>query len=830
VQLLPDFPMDAEVVRSQQPLVISDTYKEPRWVVQPETSWVRSHIVAPIVLSNRVLGLLRLDSRTPGAFSAEAVARLMPLVNAAAIALENARLYEHAKQELAERKRAEEALQNSLHQLNAAYNQSTSIAQELKKEVAERKQAEGELRQRNRELALLNRVISASAANQEPEKILDTVCRELALAFEVPHAVALMVNADRSEATVAAEFYAAAGEDGESSAGRSVLQQTLPLTNSPAAQAMFSTTAPFTSPDAQADPRVQILCQLLEQFKGCSLLILPLIIDKEVAGCLVLNAAQRRNFVRAEVNLGRRVAEQISGVLARSRLAQTRLRLITAIEQAAESVVITEIDGVIGYVNPAFERITGYSPADAQSQNMETLLKIPGQDEAVYQEMWATVRAGRVWHGRFKNKRKDGSVYTEDATISPVRSKGGKIVNFVAVMRDVSRELLLEEQYLQAQKMEAIGLLAGGIAHDFNNLLTAINGFAEMLQLELPAHEQTLHQLAANIRHTGKRATSLVRQLLTFSRKQVVEAKTLNLNDVVLGLENMLKRIIGEHIEVETDLCRGLWPVKTDPNQIEQVIVNLVVNAHDAMPHGGRLSIKTANEMLDEEAVADHLGVEPGPYVMLSITDTGAGMSKEVLTHIFDPFFTTKEYGKGTGLGLSTVFGIVKQSSGDIWVYSEEGQGTTFKIYLPRTRRVTTPLPSREMRREQQTTLPGGHETVLLVEDEPAVRALAIRILHRQGYKVLEATNGEEALQVVQQHAGVIDLLLTDTVMPRMGGEALVEQFKKIRPNTKILFTSGYSDRRSRLQAPNAAYAFIQKPFSAVGLAQKVRAVLDGTE
>jgi signal transduction histidine kinase len=452
-------------------------------------------------------------------------------------------------------------------------------------------------------------------------------------------------------------------------------------------------------------------------------------------------------------------------------------------------------------------------------------LKSEHHDQAYYKEMWSTIASGQVWHSRIVNKKKDGTLYTEDTTITPVRDEQGKIVNYVATKRDITHELQLEEQYRQAQKMEAIGLLAGGIAHDFNNLLTAINGFAELSQMRLPP-DSPIQKLVGNILHSGKRAADLVGQMLTFSRKQIIESIILDLNSVVADMEKMLRRVIGEHIRMETDLAPDLWPVEADPTQIEQIIVNLAVNARDAMPNGGWLTIETSNVFLDEDYAAGHLGVEPGEHVLLAISDTGFGMSDEVQARIFEPFFTTKEMGKGTGLGLATVYGIVKQSGGHIWVYSEPGQGTTFKIYLP----CAVEAIATSFRDNQTNHLLRGTETILLVEDEPAVRELATLILQEQGYKVLEAANGQEALRLSQEHNEKIQLLLTDVVMPGMGGKELAEQLDQTRSDLKILFMSGYADSIiAHHGVLELDIPFMEKPFSSHTLTYKVREVLDGS-
>ncbi|RME47524.1 MAG: response regulator [Caldilineae bacterium] len=439
--------------------------------------------------------------------------------------------------------------------------------------------------------------------------------------------------------------------------------------------------------------------------------------------------------------------------------------------------------------------------------------------------MWDTLTAGRVWEGRFVNKKKDGTFFTVEATISTLVNEHGRIVNYVGVQRDISRELALEEQFRQSQKMEAIGRLTGGIAHDFNNILTAINGFAELMVTRMPP-DDPFRKMAESILQSGQSAASLVQQLLVFSRKQKSHPKPLNLNAELESTRNMLRRIIGEDITLEMNTAPDLWAVLLDPAQFQQVVVNLAVNARDAMPDGGRLTIETANVTLDSTYVANRLGFQPGDYVLLSISDTGIGMPPEVKEHIFEPFFTTKEKGAGTGLGLSTVYGIVHQHNGHIWVYSEVNEGTTFKIYFPRTEAETF-----EETAEVDVSLPaGGGESILLVEDDPQVRAVTREILTDAGYRVLEAENGPSALDVAGRHSGDIHLLLTDVVMPDMSGTLLAQELRKRRPALKVLFMSGYTEKgmatHHRLKLEGTA--FISKPFSPVELVRKVRAALEG--
>jgi signal transduction histidine kinase len=381
----------------------------------------------------------------------------------------------------------------------------------------------------------------------------------------------------------------------------------------------------------------------------------------------------------------------------------------------------------------------------------------------------------------------------------------------------------LEDQLRQAQKMEAIGRLAGGFAHDFNNMMTAVIGFSHFVLARLEeAHPLRSH--VEEIKRAGERASALTSQLLAFSRKQVLQPRVLDLNEVVNEVEKLLQRLIGEDIELVSVLDPGLEPVGADPGQLEQVIMNLALNARDAMTTGGKLTIETANVELDEHHAASHFDVEPGAYVLLAVSDTGVGMDAETQARIFEPFFTTKEQGKGTGLGLATVFGIVKQSGGDVFVYSEPGRGTTFKIYLPR---VQAPVERLEPRATPETP-PRGSETILLVEDEEMVRNLEREVLEAQGYRVLEARNARHALELAQEHAGAIHLLVTDVVMPELSGRELAEQLVALRPDSKVLYTSGYADDAIvRHGVLEPGIAFLPKPLTPASLAHKVREVLD---
>ena len=495
------------------------------------------------------------------------------------------------------------------------------------------------------------------------------------------------------------------------------------------------------------------------------------------------------------------------------------VRLVTAIEQSTESVVITDTRGIIEYVNPAFTRITGYSREEALGQTPR-ILKSGKQDKAFYETLWGTILEGKSWHGELINRRKDGSFYNEEMNVAPIRNERGEVTHFIATKQDVTRRRQIEHQLRQAQRVEAIGRLAGGVAHDFNNLLTIISGYGQLLRERLGPVEIGLLE---EILKASDRAASLTRQLLAFSRQQLLTPQVLDLNAVVANVEKMLRRLIGEDIELATNLAPDLGRVKADPGQVEQVIMNLVVNSRDAMPDGGKVTVETANVELDENYALTHAGSRPGPYVMLSVIDTGIGMDAETQSHIFEPFFTTKEIGAGTGLGLATVYGVVKQSGGYIWVLSEPGHGATFKIYLPKIEDGVGNIESGAL----SSPLAGGSETILVAEDEEGVRSLVCQTLRSLGYKVLEVRDPYHAVALMEQRAEPIHLLLTDLVMPRMSGKELARHMSAAHPKSKVLYMSGYTDDAVvRHGLLHAGVWFLQKPFTPAALARKVREVL----
>jgi PAS domain S-box-containing protein len=510
-------------------------------------------------------------------------------------------------------------------------------------------------------------------------------------------------------------------------------------------------------------------------------------------------------------------------------LRESEERSRVSFEKAAVGQALTSLDGRFLRVNAALATVLGAAPEELQGKSFADLTHkddvgpstdamsalLTGQDAVRFEKRYVALDGRTVW---------------VDANIALLRDAQGRPEHFIATLVDITQRKRAEaereklrEQLLASQKMEAIGSLAGGIAHDFNNLLSVILSYGTF-GLEAVSEHDPLHGDLLEIKSAAERAARLTAQLLAFGRKQVLRPEPLDLNRAVSEMEKMLRRIIGEDIELVHLPGSNLGVVKADPSQIEQVIMNLAVNARDAMPEGGKLTIETANAEIDEGYASEHIDVKPGPYVMLMVTDTGCGMDEQTRSRIFEPFFTTKGPKKGTGLGLSTVYGIVKQSGGNIWVYSEPGHGTSFKIYLPRelgaAASSSRPAPS---------VAPAvGTETILVVEDEPALGAVVKRILGAAGYTVLVAQSGGEALLICEGHEGEIHMVLTDVIMPQMSGKAFAECVAKTRPQVKVLYMSGYTDDAIVHHGVlDPGTRFIAKPFNAADLARKVREVLD---
>jgi two-component system, cell cycle sensor histidine kinase and response regulator CckA len=522
-------------------------------------------------------------------------------------------------------------------------------------------------------------------------------------------------------------------------------------------------------------------------------------------------ASRTREIVRAHQEMKSAAAE-------RKRIAERLSQFASIIECSSDAIVIYTLNGLIFSWNTAAETIYGYSASEVLGRSQSLLIPSDQADDlpGIVERL---KRGERIKRFETVHIGKGGRRIDVSMTISPVKDAHEEIIGLAAIARDVSDRKLLEKQLRQAQKMEAIGQLAGGIAHDFNNLLSVINGHCELPEEHLARNERA-HQNCEQIKKAGDRAACLTRQLLAFSRQQVLEPTVLNLNTVVLDLEKMLKRVIGEDVEFKTSLDSRLAAVKADRSQIEQVLMNLVVNARDAMPNGGRLVIQTSNVTVDDE-FAKERGFQQRSYVRLSVVDDGIGMDPETQARIFEPFFTTKEVGKGTGLGLATVYGVITQSGGQIDVRSRLGQGTTFEIYLP----VAHQAVATEKAKTRANRHAGGAETILLVEDEEALRMLISDLLANSGYKVLQAESPEKAIQVAKQYSGPIHLLLTDVIMPGMNGCALAKHLATIRPEVKIVYMSGYAGFRQS-QILESPCILLAKPFDWNTLLQTLRDAL----
>lgn len=513
-----------------------------------------------------------------------------------------------------------------------------------------------------------------------------------------------------------------------------------------------------------------------------------------------------------------------SDITARRQTEMQLSKLSRAVEQTEAAVMVTDTMAHIEYVNPAFTKITGYTLAEALGKT-PTILKSGKMAEDVYRNLWQTITTGRDWRGVMHNRRKDGTLFWARTVVSAIRDAAGAITHYVAVNEDITDQKALEDKLHQSQKMESIGRLAGGVAHDYNNMLSVILGNTE-LALDKIDPSQPLREELEEIYRAARRSADITRQLLAFARQQTIAPKPLNLNDTLEESLKMLRRLIGEDIELAWRPAPELWKVKIDPSQIDQLLANLVVNARDAIAGIGRITIKTTNIQVDETQCARQPGSTPGEYVMLTVSDTGSGMRREVLERIFEPFYTTKGTGKGTGLGLATVYGIVNQNMGFVDVESEPGRGTVFKIYLPR---FVETAKTRSEKNEREPKLPRGSETVLLVEDEEAILRLGKRFIERLGYTVLTANSPEAALGLAESHTGNVDLLVTDLIMPRMNGRELAARLTRQWPNLKCLYMSGYpADIIAQHKVLEEGIHFLPKPFSIKEIAIKVRQALEG--
>lgn len=563
---------------------------------------------------------------------------------------------------------------------------------------------------------------------------------------------------------------------------------------------------------------------------------IPLLVAQKVVGTLNINALERlRPFTVGEMKvlmiLAATAAAALESASLYTQVRQAEAKYRSIFENAVEGVFQATPDQQFLTVNPSMARILGYESPSELIADFNAAGRQLWRDPQTTDRIKAALDSTGVVEGLpIEATRKNGDTIWLSLNLRLVKDEHGATIYREGTIEDITARTEaechrkeLEQQLRQSQKMEAIGRLAGGVAHDFNNLLTAINGYSS-LALQRADPDDRIRGYLEEVKKAGERAANLTRQLLAFGRKQMLKPIPLSLNDVVSEMSKMLRRLIGEDIRFDARFDPELKHIRADPGQIEQVLVNLVVNSRDAMPHGGTLTIETANFEIDHEFASRHLGLAPGKYVVLTVSDDGCGMDEKTKARIFEPFFTTKEKGRGTGLGLSTVYGIVKQSGGNVWVYSEPGDGTVFKVFLPQFQQQseTTTKPSIDL------APPRGSETILVVEDEDVVRGLARQILEQSGYHVLDARGGDEAIRLCRELRGPIDLLLTDVVMPETSGKEVANRLTKLRPAMRVLYMSGYTDDAIVHHGVlDSDVEFIQKPFTPVALAQKVREVLD---
>jgi PAS domain S-box-containing protein len=654
-----------------------------------------------------------------------------------------------------------------------------------------------------------------SAATQDLEALLSAVARRLADVVKDLCVVRILSEDGRTLVPVAVH---ARDEHGERFA-RAALTEPVSLDQHHLGRQVLESGEPFFAPKLDLEELRARVPEALVQY--C----------KDVGA----HSAHGSDFLgeyttRVMTFAGRRARMTVIRDVTEQRAAeQTRALLAAIVESAQDAIISKRLDGTITSWNAAAEHLFGYARREVIGKPITILVPSDRFDEerALIERITA---GGRVDPYETVRLRKDGTEVVVSISLAPIRDPTGKVVGASKTAHDLTARRKAaaalqraEEQLRQSQKMEAVGRLAGGVAHDFNNMLSVILSYGDLMLGEMKPGEPMRDDLE-EIRKAGRRAADLTRQLLMFSRQQMLEPRVVDLNEVLANMDKMLQRILGADVDLVSLPSKPLGRVRIDPSSVEQVIMNLVVNARDAMPTGGQLTMETADVELDEAYAQEHFGVTPGPHVMLAITDSGTGMDRATLARIFEPFFTTKGSGKGTGLGLSTVFGIVQQGGGSVWVYSEPGKGTTFKVYLPRVdaaiERLRPTVPPTTVR---------GSEMILLVEDDDQVRAVARGILVKHGYHVIEARNGGEALLISEKHAGTIHLLLSDVVMPQMSGPELARRLASTRPGMRVLCMSGYTDDSIvRHGVLEARLAYLQKPITPEALATRVREVLDG--
>ena len=691
------------------------------------------------------------------------------------------------------------------------------------RDIGERRRHERRIADLNRLYAVLSRINEAIVRARDRDLLLAEACRVSVEAGALRLAWIAMLDGEELKPA------AMAGGHEEYVTGLRLTVRDEPRGQGPTGQAVREDRVAVCG-DIAADPtmaawRDAALSRGLRSFAA-----LPLRMHGRPVGALCLYAGEPQFFDAEQLALLGEVAADLSYALEvleqeeRRRQSEVeRTRLVTAIEQSSEAVMITDVTGDLQYVNAAFERMSGYSKAEARGRNPR-FLKSGQHDAEFYGELWGTLRRGDTWRGRITNRRKDGATYEQESTISPIRDATGTVVSFVAVARDVTRERALEDQLRQSQKMEELGQLAGGLAHDFNNLLTAIIGSAELALADLEPGAAVATDVE-NVRRAARRGAELTHKLLAFSRRQRLVVGPVQLGKVVADFALMVRRVVREDVDLEVHIDPEVPVIAADPGAIEQVLMNLVTNARDAIAGRGTITIEVARGELTQDDCDLLRGGVPGACAVLTVSDTGAGMSEEVQRRLIEPFFTTKEAGAGTGLGMSIVYGLVQEHRGFLQVDSTEGHGTTIRVYLPER-------PADKVEGAAAPSGPGGlphgTETVLVVEDEEDLRAFARRALERHGYTVVAASDGVEALAILRERGDGIALVLSDMVMPRMGGLQLEREMREAGMTVPVLFTSGYpamsaDDRRLRASGG----PFLPKPWTVGDLLRKVREALD---
>ncbi len=684
---------------------------------------------------------------------------------------------------------------------------------QLTSEAEGHRRADETLLRRNRELASLNRFLALAATDVPSTFLVSRACEEITTALGLPFGVVGLLD---SSATTFTPLGRSGGEAGSLPPGAVVDLSQIPL-----AAKFKAARAPLMFPDVRAERRLGEFAERLHRGGINSLAAFPIVVEGETIGAIIIGTHDVRELTDAEVSLAVGITTQAATALARYRANAAQHLLRAAIEQSPDCVLMSDTDGNFVYANEAFTTLTGYSRAEALAAG-PGLLRGDAHPASFYAAVWEGLRRGETWRGRITNRCRDGRDLVVDAIIAPVRDETGLITNFIAVESDVTQELVREQRFQHAQRMDAVGQLAGGIAHDFNNILGAITMELELLEME-PALPDSVRQVTADVRASAQRAANLTRQLLMFSRRQVMTMRAHDLNVVVSDLLRMLSRLIGEQVVIDFGPMAQPAVFEGDAGMIEQVIVNLCLNARDAMPAGGTLTVRTRLVSREGDAIPQPSDAAPGRFALLEIGDTGSGMSSDTLSHLFEPFFTTKDVGKGTGLGLATAHGLIAQHRGWIEVDSVAGEGSTFRVYLP----ALDSEPAAPVTDPVMEAI-ASPATVLLVEDEAPVRRVVGRGLRRLGYHVLEASDGVEALRVFRAAEGDIQLLLTDMVMPEhLSGLDLALQLRAEKPSLRVVIMSGYDIRllgdNSRLMED---IDFLGKPFSIASLGEVVTRLL----